>query len=413
LRALRGPATLALMGRRRAAAMVLLAGVGACGTSTPRRAGVEPAAGSAQAAVTLTPPAPDAAPAPPDGPPPPPPRATSVELAFGGDVMFGRYIKNGFKAIPADQVDPFTDISSWLRSDFTLVNLETTVMAEPPAKSPYGTLMRFTAPPRRVAVLPRHGVTNVTLANNHWYDMRAEGVRETPLRLAELGIRAFGAARLDRALLVETAEVQGWKIGVIAAAALVNHDPVPGEPAVPYRQGDDLIAPIAALLAEARASHDLLLVAVHWGTEYKDAPEPWRVKAGRAWIDAGADAVIGHHPHVLQGIERYQGGLIAYSLGNLLFDNLNPLRRDGGVLRLRFVQDGASACLAGARFHATTAERDPTQVLRQAGPHGTRRRITDRLTKLSKAAPLRTSLALDGDDLVIAGACAATEPASP
>ena len=356
---------------------------------------------------------PDAA--PPDATPPqvpaPLPRAPTIDLAFAGDVMFGRYIRAGFKPIPADVNDPFAAIDPLLRSDFTMVNLETTVMGEPPAKSPYGTLMRFVAPPRRVAVLPAHGIGNVTIANNHWYDMRAEGVRETPLRLAELGIRAFGAARLDHAITVESVDVQGWKVGIIAAAAIVNHDPVTGEPSVPYRQSDDLIAPVAALLAGARADHDVLIVAVHWGHEYKDVPESSRIKAGHAWIDAGANAVIGHHPHVLQGIEQYGLGFIAYSLGNLLFDNLNPLRRDGGVLRLTFQPHGVrNACVRAARFSPTGLVRDPSIVVKPAAALGTRDRITQRLARLSRQAPLRTAWTDDGDDLVSGTTCPRDPP---
>lgn len=115
--------------------------------------------------------APDAAAPPPD------PRKPTLELAFAGDVMFGRYVETGFREIPAIDHDPFAAVAQLLDSDFTLVNLEAPILRQRPARSPHGTRMKFVATPAQVARLVGANVDGVTLANNHAWDMRLPGVR--------------------------------------------------------------------------------------------------------------------------------------------------------------------------------------------------------------------------------------------
>src|SRR5436190_16221822 len=105
----------------------------------------------------------------------------TLTLAFGGDVMFGRFIEGGFSPIEAEKHPPFEGVAGLLQAaDMAMVNLETPVMAEPPPTSSWGTRMRFVATPARLATLADAGVDVVSLANNHWYDLRAAGVNETP-----------------------------------------------------------------------------------------------------------------------------------------------------------------------------------------------------------------------------------------
>src|SRR5262245_4722834 len=105
----------------------------------------------------------DPAPAPPPAAEPP---APSIELAFVGDIMFGRYTATGFAPIRAELHDPFADVRELLRADLTLANLETPVMRAPPPHSPWGTIKRFVATPERAASLRPAGIDVVTLANN-------------------------------------------------------------------------------------------------------------------------------------------------------------------------------------------------------------------------------------------------------
>ena len=119
-------------------------------------------------------------------------------------------------------------------------------------------------------------------------------------------------------------------------------------------------------------------------------------------IDAGADALIGSHPHEVQAIERYRGGVIAYSLGNFLFDNARPVQRDGGVLALTFARRGAAPCLAAARFTPTVIAPGPVfhpELAVDAQGDAGRARL------IALSADRATPWTDDGGALVTSGAC--------
>src|SRR5690606_1649612 len=177
----------------------------------------------------------------------------------------------------------------------------------------------------------------LSLANNHSYDMRGDGVEQTPEILGELGIVPVGAARFDAPRVrVETVEREGWRVGIIAVTTVANIPELPGLPPLPLVELGELAEALVPRVEDARVSHDLVVVLVHWGLEYADEPDWAQRKAAHAMVEAGADLVIGHHPHVLQGIERHGHGLIAYSLGNFLFENVKDVPRQTGVLRVRY-----------------------------------------------------------------------------
>ena len=325
----------------------------------------------------------------------------TITFAFGGDVMFGRFIEGGFSPIEAEKHPPFDTVAPLLQAaDLALVNLETPVMAEPPPTSAWGTRMRFVATPDRLATLAAAGVDVVSLANNHHYDLRTAGVAETPGHCASAGLTVIGAARTEPALRVETLTARGRRIGAIAVSTVRNGDQREGEPLLPHAMPRDLARAVTPLVTAASADHDLVMVVVHWGIEYADAPSKWQIDAAHAFVDAGADLVIGSHPHVLQGIERYKGALIAYSLGNFLFDNTVVTPRQTGVLTVTV--DGAG--WQNARFSPAFVSRYPEHhVVAAPGKRG--RIVRDRVRTLSAARPLRTTWVDDGDALILASAC--------
>ena len=91
---------------------------------------------------------------------------------------------------------------------------------------------------------------------------------------------------------------------------------------------------------EVRPQVDVLIASLHWGDEFIDQPSPEQIRVGRAMIDGGFDVVIGHHPHILQGVEEHDGGVIAYSLGNFVYDQWQPRLRQSAILSL---------CISGPR----------------------------------------------------------------
>jgi poly-gamma-glutamate synthesis protein (capsule biosynthesis protein) len=103
---------------------------------------------------------------------------------------------------------------------------------------------------------------------------------------------------------------------------------------------DDVKTKLERLVRAARTKADFVIVAIHWGIERKTLPTPYQVNLGRAFIDAGADIVWGHHPHVLEGAELYRGKPILYSMGNLVA----PLPSPAGLVKLSFLDQNRLEC---------------------------------------------------------------------
>lgn len=339
----------------------------------------------------------------PRDPAAPDPRAERIELTFMGDVMFGGTFSGRFVPQDAEAHDPLTEIEPLVASDLPLANLETTVVADIPVARMKGNL-RFAATPGQVALLPRHGIKTVTIANNHANDLDSAGLHETPTHLRALGITFIGGFATDGPVFrAETILVKGWKIGFVAATTKLNRPQKPGDPVVPLVDIAELQATLVPIIEKARAGHDLVIVVLHWGTQYADTPAPEQVAAARAFIDAGARAVIGHHPHILQAAERYKDGLIAYSLGNFVFQNAVKGQRDTGILRLGFSRAGAG-CIDLVAFYPAVMRGQP--VHHPVPATGTE--LTDiarKLQKLSSSKPFSTRWTLANDRLTAPAAC--------
>ena len=316
-----------------------------------------------------------------------------------GDIIFGRYRgDNMFDPIPGPEDHPFAEIAALMRSDLLVGNLETPLTRDLPLKSPIGARYRFGASLEMARHLVDGGFTALSLANNHAFDLRAAGMVDSPVILRELGLVPLGASRPEPPTFrVDTIERAGWKVGFFAVTTRRNAPQFAGTPELPYLATTELDATVGPLIAAARAEHDLLIVFIHWGDEYADAPAGYQRKAAKALIDRGADLVVGHHPHVLQGIERHGRGAIAYSLGNFLFENTNAVPRLTGVLRARF---DARRCLEALTFHPAYIKRDPTKHPAPA-TGGLGKQVRARMTRLSDA--LDTALELRGEDLVLQG----------
>jgi poly-gamma-glutamate capsule biosynthesis protein CapA/YwtB (metallophosphatase superfamily) len=356
----------------------------------------------------------DAAPAPvvdavtataPDAPAAPA-RAARIEIAFVGDLMFGGYFDDHYDPQFVEKHDPLVEVAHLLKADLAFGNLETTITRKLPNNAgPHDGKgnKRFVTIPERVAVLTRDRRFHaVTLANNHQLDNDVLGLTETPKILDELGLGYVGAARTSGdKFRVETIDVKGWKVGFVAVTTQTNRTPFKDGPHIAYVPAPAMRNAIAPIVEGARANHDLVIVQIHWGAEYQDAPLRYQTDAAHAFIDAGADAVIGHHPHVLQGIERYKGGVIAYSLGNFVFPNAKERVRESGVLHLSFTH-GSRACLDAIGFDPTVQIRQPiTHPIPAKGAH--RASIAKRLSTLSTA--FATKWDVTGDRFTAPAAC--------
>lgn len=205
---------------------------------------------------------------------------------------------------------------SFGRPDVTIFNLEMP-FASPNAPHPRHVRPEFRADPAHVAALSFPGVRVAALANNHVADFGPEGIACTRATLAAAGIRGVGAGDdLAEARRPAIVEVRGHRIGVLAYASRGSHTAGAGPgaaPADPEIMREDI--------ASLRGSVDVVIVALHHGTTYVDLPSPEDRVTALALTEAGADLVIGHHPHVLQGTERAARSVVAHSLGEFIFDS--------------------------------------------------------------------------------------------
>ncbi|MDD5058463.1 MAG: CapA family protein [Sideroxydans sp.] len=194
----------------------------------------------------------------------------------------------------------------------------------------------FRSPPDKVGnALKAAGFNVVTLANNHTLDFGADGLTETVATLDELGIRHVGAGNnLATARQPAQMLVNGLRIAILGYSMTLpeNFYAWKNRPGTAFAHEDQVREDIKL----AREKADIVLVAFHWGQERSTKLREYQVSIGHAAIDAGADAVIGHHPHILQGIEKYKNGIILYSLGNFTFGTYSANSARSAIAQLYF-----------------------------------------------------------------------------
>ena len=199
-------------------------------------------------------------------------------------------------------------------------------------------LYTFRANPKRVSLLSKMGVDVVTLANNHVYDYGKQAMLDTFDTLENAGISYFGAGRnLEEAMKPVYVEIGGKTIALVAASRAEKYRMTPqateDEPGILRCYNTELFLQV---IKEAKQNADFVIAYVHWGTEHSFELEDVQLSTAREYADAGADVVIGAHPHCLQGMEYYDEKPIIYSLGNFWFDDADV---DTMLLQLHFYGD--------------------------------------------------------------------------
>ena len=265
-------------------------------------------------------------------------RAETVRLVFAGDIMLddgpGRTIASGR--------DPLASFDAQLRdADFTIGNLECSIATTGQAFP--NKIYSFRADPRVVTVL-KGRFDALAVSNNHSGDYGKTAFRETLTHLDAAGIEYFGGGRnLARAHAPLWIERRGLRIAVLGYNEFKPRSFEAGAdyPGIAWSEDSHVVADIRAARA---AGADLVIPFMHWGWEREPAPDERQRRLARRMIDAGADVVVGGHPHVTQGAEYYRGHLIVYSLGNFVFDGFDrPPEKSGWLLRLTLDRDGLVA----------------------------------------------------------------------
>ncbi|MEN9561262.1 MAG: hypothetical protein RIQ56_535 [Candidatus Parcubacteria bacterium] len=250
-------------------------------------------------------------------------------LMFVGDIMLSREIGNIMQesdnfTFPFKLIEPFLG-----DADFLFGNLEGPI-SDRGVKS--GSIYSFRADPRATEGLKFAGFDAVSLANNHIWDYGPEALLDTLLYLDDVGIGFSGAGENH-----ESAHEPFYALVGDTRVALLSYTTL-----LPQSLGSVDSAPAVSLfsekktlqeIAEAKTQADIVIVSMHWGNEYETESTQEQKQAARLLVDAGADLVIGHHPHVTQEVEKYKNAYIAYSLGNFVFDqNFSKETKQGLIL---------------------------------------------------------------------------------
>ena len=266
-----------------------------------------------------------------------------ITLVATGDIMMHADVKQaavqqGFDALWADLVP------AWKGADVAFANLETPVA---PTTGRPGRPYQFNAPAELPKALKDAGLQILSTANNHAFDQGPKGVVETLQRLRDAGLLAVGTgatkAEAEQTVFLER---KGLKLAFLGFSDIFNND-LDHDPRKPWVRKLDLDADCAAV-AEARKQVDAVIVSIHWGLEDHHEPTQRQQEAATRLVAAGADLILGHHPHVLQPVAWvYAGGrkgLAAYSLGNFISNQNRVYRamdkpvmgdeRDGLLLRV-------------------------------------------------------------------------------
>ena len=204
--------------------------------------------------------------------------------------------------------------------DLTIVNMEGTLTEETARVEKQ---FAFKGNPDYVKILTSSSVEAANVANNHSHDYGEKSFQDTVNILETNGIRTFG---YDNVAIME---IKGIRVGMFGIYELDDH-----LERIPQVKKD------IAKLKEQQA--DIIVAVFHWSNELVTVPDENQVTLAHLAIDEGADVVVGHHPHVVQGIEKYKGKIIAYSLGNFCFGgNTHPTEMDTFIFQQKFVLNGA------------------------------------------------------------------------
>lgn len=265
-------------------------------------------------------------------------QAETLRLIFAGDVMLddgpGKTIAAG-----GDPLAPFAALLA--DADYRIGNLECPLATggRPLANKVFS----FRAAPPTLAVLQGR-FDALALANNHSGDYGKAAFLETLALLDGAGIRRFGGGRnLTEAHAPLWIEHKGLRIAVFSYNEFKprSFEAAADAPGIAWSEDSQVVADIRAARA---AGADLVIPFMHWGWEHEPEPNERQRFLARLMIDAGADVVVGGHPHVTQGAEYYRGRLIVHSLGNFVFDGFeSPAARRGWLLRLSVDRGGMVA----------------------------------------------------------------------
>ena len=292
-----------------------------------------------------------------------------VTIAAVGDILFGRYDEDKTYLPVARVDDPFAELAPDLRqADLAFCNLESPVVEEPKSFGVYKR-MTFRADPDKMKLVSGAGFDVVSLANNHMFNMKAAAVAPTVANVAGAGMRPGGAGKTAAdAMRPVVVDVHGVRL-VFLMFTVWNNTGKSGftkDGSVAFFEHEGKLEKTAT--EEIRAARrylraDFVIASVHWGIEYQPHPHSGQEKLTKAMFAAGADVVLGHHPHVIQDVRWKRGQAVVFSMGNFMFDNPTLDRRETVIFH-------ATLSSPGPLRHVSNVELEPLMIDRKTHAPG-------------------------------------------
>ena len=271
-------------------------------------------------------------------------RPATLTVSAVGDMIFDRRVKALISR--SGGTAPLAKVVARLkRADVTVGNLESNLSSSgSPAP---GKDVTFRGHPRGIEGIKASGFDFVALANNHVLDYGPTSLKDTLAALDRAGVRHAGAG-MNRTAAWKPAVLtrDGASVAFLSFSHVLPAGFIATNSKAGLAAGRGNMNAVASAIKAAQARYDYVIVSFHWGVEYKDYANADQVRDARRAIDAGANMVLSHHPHVIQGIEFYKRGLIAYSLGDFVFDHYSRKTGEAFILDAKLGPAGVTNVVA-------------------------------------------------------------------
>ncbi|MBL3641436.1 CapA family protein [Bacillus sp. RHFB] len=298
-----------------------------------------------------------------------------LTMTMVGDVMMGRYVeevteKHGYEYLYRYMKPYFAN------SDYVSGNYEHTALKEEVSKyKGADTPIHLNSNTSGVEAVKEAGFSVVSLANNHMMDYEEQGLLDTidEFKSADMHYVGVGSNTAEAKNSIDYADVNGVRVATLGFTDVYGKDAVSkNDKAGLLNSNPDLLFEMIGKARDAKQGNaDLVVVNMHWGQEYSTSTTDRQKDLAKAIIDAGADIIIGHHPHVLQSFDVYKDGIIFYSLGNFIFDQGWTRTKDSAMVQYHLANDGKATIdvvplqIEEATPRPATSSIDKSRVYRQ------------------------------------------------
>ena len=264
-------------------------------------------------------------------------RTSATSILFTGDILLDRGVRKVIEHHGIDYLFTRQMDSLFRASQVVVGNLECPATS---IKAPIQKRFIFRGEPEWLYALKKHGFTHLNLANNHSIDQGRKGLTDTKENILKAKLEPVGMGKnLQEAAQPTLLTSHPRKVWLIASLgmALENFAYLSDRPCVNTERTQEIITRIRDI--KQKDPQAVVIVSIHWGGEHTLKPVPSQRLDAHRLINAGADALICHHTHTLQTIERYKGRDIYYSIGNFIFDQQKPLNSKACVVKVEVTKD--------------------------------------------------------------------------